>query len=67
MIKVKDEPDLARDTKGVIQNVNTSAYRDFIARRNLMNQDRDRISALEQDNAEIKDSLAQILKLLKGG
>lgn len=66
MIKVKDEPDLARDSKGVIQNTNTSAYHDYITRRNLMNKDRDRIAALEKDTAEIKGSLAQIIKLLKG-
>lgn len=64
MIKVKDEPDLARDSNGVIQNTNTSAYNDYIARRNKLSADRDRIAALEKDNAEIKSSLAQILKLL---
>lgn len=64
MIKVKDEPDLARDDKGIIQNVNTSAYHDFISRRNKINQDRDRITKLEQDTEEIKGSIAQILKLL---
>ena len=65
-VKVKDEPDLVRDPKGIIQNVNTSAYRDYIARRELINKDRERITALEKDNAEIKDSLATIIKLLKG-
>lgn len=64
MIKVKDEPDLARDSNGVIQNTNTGAYNDYIARRNKINADHDRINALEKDNAEIKSSLAQILKLL---
>ena len=67
MIKVKDEPDLIRDSNNVIQNINTNAYHDFIARRNKINQDSDRIIALEKDNAEIKDSLAQILKLLNKG
>lgn len=64
MIKVKDEPDLSRDSNGVIQNTNTNAYHEYIARRQKINDDRDRISALEKDTAEIKDSLAQILKLL---
>lgn len=66
MIKVKDEPDLMRDNKGVIQNVNTNAYREYIHKRDIIIKDRERISALEKDTREIKDSLAQIIKLLKG-
>ena len=66
MIKVKDEPDLARDSNGVIQNINTNAYHEYIARRQKLTADADRLTALEKDNVEIKNSLAQILKLLMG-
>ena len=66
MIKVKDEPDLARDSNGVIQNTNTNAYHDYIARRQKAAEANNRLTALEKDNAEIKDSLAKILQLLMG-
>lgn len=64
MIKVANEPDLARDHKGIIHNTNRDEYNLYMDRKKAILRDRQRIERLEMDNAEIKESLAIILQLL---
>lgn len=64
-MKVKDQPDLARDpSTGAVQNTNNDAYRVYIAKRDAIIEGRNRMDKIEQDNAEIKSTLAIIMKLL---
>ncbi len=66
MLKIEGEPDLIKDHNGVIQNINENEFHAFITRRAKVQEDKNRIDKLEQDNAEIKNTLAVILSLLKG-
>lgn len=64
-MKVKDQPDLVRDpSTGAIQNTNNDAYRAYIAKRDAIIESKNRMDKIEQDNAEIKSTLAIIMKLL---
>lgn len=63
-MKVKDQPDLEKQPNGVIQNTNALAYQSFIAKRQAVIDNENRLLAIEKDNAEIKASLSHIIKLL---
>lgn len=63
--KVEGEPDLIRDETGTIQNNNQDAYRVYIARRDAATANVRRIEQLEQDTSEIKQSMSEILAILR--
>lgn len=65
MIKVKDEPDLVRQSNGSIHNKNNAAYNSFITKRQAIIDDKTRLDNIEKDNAEIKQTLSIILELLQ--
>lgn len=65
MYKVEGEPDLRRDSTGVIHNVNNHSYLEYITKRNAALENRKRIEQLESDNKEIKETLKLILQLLR--
>lgn len=64
MLRVEGEPDLARTTYGVIQNVNQDAYQSYIAKRKSIMENRNRLDRLENEVANINNTLATILQLL---
>lgn len=66
MYKVEGQPDLVRTKDGSIQNINTNEYHSFIHRRNAILENQKRMESLESDNKEIKQTLSQILELLRG-
>ena len=66
MIKIKNEVDLARDDLGVVHNTNRNAFNEFILKRNEKIKLENRINSLETDTKEIKDTLTEILKILRG-
>lgn len=63
--KIIDNPDLIRDSKGVIHNTNEDDFHKFIAQRELKQREIERIESLEKDVSEIKSGLNLILKLLQ--
>lgn len=65
MARVVDEPDLVRDSNGIIQNVNEDDFHRFIAQRQQKEQELNRIQKLESDVSEMKSNLNLILKLLQ--
>ena len=65
MYKVTGEPDLIKDQNGVVQNNNSNDYHAYVAKRNAVLHNSKRIEKLEQDNSEIKETLSEILKLLR--
>jgi hypothetical protein len=64
MLKVEGEPDLVRTSNGVIQNINQNEYQAYMAKRRAIVEQRDRMQRLEQEVAEMKNSIATILNLL---
>lgn len=66
LIPVKDMNGLYRGAHGVIHNVDNEGYAAYIAHRNTILSDKDRIQKLETDVSEIKESLSFIVKFLKG-
>lgn len=66
MIRVKEEPDLARTSRTTIQNINNEEYRTFIARRNAAKDTKERIEKLEIQGQELNGKLDAILELLRG-
>jgi hypothetical protein len=67
MIRVKDEPDLVRNSSGAIQNINADEYKVFIAKRRAVLSTQSRLEKLEQENQEINGKLDLILQLLSKG
>jgi len=66
MIKVKNEVDLARDSIGVIHNVNKNAFDEYITKRNEKLKLDTRINKIEAEMSDIKQSLSEIIRLLRG-
>lgn len=66
MFKVEGEPDLIRDSSGVIKNVNRDEYMAYIARRNAMKAQQERLDRLEKESGEMRGMLTEILQILKG-
>lgn len=64
MIRVKDEPDLARSPDGTIQNINQNEYHAYIAKRRAVMETKNRLDRLDSDVTQIKDTLSMILQLL---
>lgn len=64
MLKVEGEPDLARAPNGTIQNINQNEYQAYVAKRKAIIEQRNRMERLEQEVAEMKNSIATILQLL---
>jgi hypothetical protein len=65
MQRVKDEPTLARTEAHVIENIDQEAYQAYVARRRAVLDTKQRLDKLEQDTAEIKNTLGAILQLLR--
>lgn len=64
MLRVEGEPDLVRTANGTIQNINQNEYQAYIAKRQTIVEQRNRMKRLEDEVAEMKNSLATILNLL---
>ena len=64
--KVKDQTHLVRDpTTNCIINTSQSQYNDYIRRRNVKNDEKQKIQNLETDVASMKDDLNEIKSLLR--
>ncbi len=64
--KVKGNSSLIRDedTKAII-NTNMSDYNNYIAQKRLKEKESQKINAIEQEVASIKDDLSEIKHLLR--
>jgi hypothetical protein len=63
-MRVEGEPDLIKSDAGIVQNVNHTEYWAFVNKRKSIQESNKRMDLLEQDNREIKNSLAMIIKML---
>jgi len=66
-LKVKGHSHLYRDPKtNSIINRNMSEYQEYLSRKNMKNEENQKIQNLETDLANMKDDLAEIKNLLRG-
>lgn len=65
-LKVKGHNNLLRDpqTNSII-NTNTSEYQEYISRRNIKQNEEQKIQSIEEDVAMMKDDLNEIKALLR--
>ena len=64
--KVKDQSDLARDSKtGSIINVNYLDYEKYVASRKVKNAKTKQVSTIEEDLVNLKNEMNEIKSLLK--
>jgi hypothetical protein len=62
MIKVEGHTNLFRDEEsGAIMNLDTSAYHEYVKKRNMKQKQRDEIDSIKSELDEIKMLLKQIL------
>ncbi len=65
-LKVKDRDDIVRNsTTNCIVNTNKSQYEQYIARRNLKNEEQDKVDTMEKDLAVLKSEITEIKDLLR--
>ena len=65
-LKVKDRDDIVRNpTTNCIVNTNKSQYEQYIARRNLKNEEQDKVNTMEKDLAVLKSEITEIKDLLR--
>ena len=65
-LKVKDRDDIVRNPKtNCIVNTNKSQYEQYIARRNLKNEEQDKVNTMEKDLAVLKSEITEIKDLLR--
>ena len=61
LIPVEGNPNLSRDPKtGAILNTNLSEYEKYIAQRETIQSDKDRLNKLESEISEIKQLLVKL-------
>ena len=66
-LKVKGHSHLYRDPKtNSIINRNMSEYQEYLSRKNMKNEENQKIQNLETDLANMKDDLTEIKNLLRG-
>lgn len=66
LIPVEGERNLARDTRtNAIINTNEHEYNAYLARKNLVMSEKQRIEKLEDQINEVKDDLNEIKMLLR--
>jgi len=66
-LKVKGHSHLYRDPKtNSIINRNMSEYQEYLSRKNMKNEENQKIQNLESDLANMKDDLTEIKNLLRG-
>ena len=64
--KVKDQSDLARDSKtGSIINVNNLDYEKYVASRKVKNAKTKQVTSIEEDLVNLKNEMNEIKSLLK--
>jgi hypothetical protein len=66
LIPVKDVAGLHRDSKGVIHNTDKAGFEAYIAHRNKILTEDQRIRKLEEDVGDINTTLKQLLSILQG-
>lgn len=65
-MKVKGHDNLIRDPRtNSIINTNTSEYKEYISRKNIKNQESQKIQTLENEVANMKNDLHEIKLLLR--
>ena len=62
--KVKNHSDLYRDNTGAIINTNKSGYERYMATRNKLNTDKERIENLENKVDSLSSDISDIKNLL---
>ena len=66
MYKLEGHSDLARDPKtNSILNVNTTEYEQYVARRSVKNEEIEKSQNVEQELADLKIEMNEIISLLK--
>lgn len=66
-VKVEGHTHLYRDPKtNSIINRNMTEYQEYVSRKNIKNEENQKIQNLESDVASMKDDLTEIKNLLRG-
>ena len=65
-LKVKDRDDIVRNSStNFIVNKNKSQYEQYIARRDVKDQENEKVNTMEKDLADLKNEISEIKDLLR--
>ncbi len=65
-LKVKDRDDIVRNSRtNFIVNKNKSQYEQYIARRDVKDQENEKVNTMEKDLSDLKNEISEIKDLLR--